>query len=319
MNALEFVDAISDALGWGEVTSIVDDVSSDTRKVIRNAGMVLNSMQSDQDWQSLRSTGKILTQPPLILTNQVLAVVKGDRTINFTGALPAVVNQDLSGCIISLHPYDATVPLLGDGGVSTHPTSYRLEAHNGSTSFELDKPWMYDTEGGANAYTITISRDRYQLPADYDRLKGDTLYNITTGKEMRLVNEHEVRKDFSTTVTPAEPETYTIYGLTSKGNPMLHLNIPADELYILSFDYQKNHPPLVGDKTEILYPVRYHMFMVDSVKARLDRDAENKQQAMQVANDALAERIRQEATPEPGSSRNRFTPSTGRPRLFRRR
>jgi hypothetical protein len=178
---------------------------------------------------------------------------------------------------------------------------------------------MYTSETGIIDYKITFSRDRYQLPADYDRLKGDTMYNLNTGKEIRLVNEHEIRKDFKTTVVPAEPETYTVYGRSDKGSPLVHLNIPPDDMYIFQYEYQRNHPELRDDKTEILYPVRYHMFMVDTVKARLDRDSENKQQNVQVAQDALAERIRQEATPEPGSSRNRFTPDTGRRRLFRRR
>lgn len=301
MTALEFVNAVSDALSWGMVDSIERDVTSDTRKIIRNANLVLRSVQADDSWQVLRRKYKIMVQAPVSSNADGIAITKGSTTMTFTNS-DTSPNAEWVGALIKISGYD---------------TTYRVMRFNGASTIELDKAWRHSTISGAGSFSL--GRDQYQLPEDYDRYKGKIAQNLSTGTELDLVDENEVRKDFTEELTPQEPTAFTVFGVSPKGRRVLHLNFVPDDNYVIEITYQANHPELREDTDEVLYPPRLHLFLVDTIKARLDRDAENKAQAQQVANDALADRIRQESVPEPGSSRMQATPSYRKANFRRRR
>jgi hypothetical protein len=297
MKALDFVATVSDYLGWGEVTTI-ENPDDSVRKILRTTNLVLRSLQTDTNWKELRRSGVLVTQEPLELADIAISAVLGESSI-FVALTGAGYNpNDYINCLLR----------VGSGG-----NLYRITAYEGVDRLTLDRPWT-DPTVGANGQ-VTIMRDTYHLPEDYDRMVSRSFRNQVDGTKVDLVGEDEI--EYQRTVIPqgslaGQPERVAIYGRSPSGLTTVVFDRAPNKAYLFDYEYQCNHPHIKYDTQDILYPERHGMHIIDQVVARLNRDVENAQNAMQTAQEALAERVRQGANPDSGNARLRFSPRTGR-------
>ena len=305
MKALDFVRAVSDSLSWGDWETIEDKPQDPKlRKIIRASDLVLRSLQSDKEWPSLKKEGYLQLQWAQVDKTSTVTVLNGDDTIFLVGGVDS--GPWYNGSLIKVEGYDEI---------------YRIISYNDSNSFTLNKPWSAASVASVSL-KITVVRDIYQMPEDYDRLLSRELKNNSTGETVELVDVAEMRQEWldrGTDILIEDPTKFTIDGTTPGGNRSIRFNTIAQRNYIYSYDYMMKHPPLLNDDTEIMYPSRMMLSIVDTVVARLNRDTENAAKGQQIAQEALMERVRGEATPESGEEARRIRPNYGITRRRRRR
>lgn len=306
MKALDFVNSVADALSWGQVETIETDRTPETRKIIRSADLVLRSLQSDKAWDSLATEGKLMVQYSQEDISRAVTIERGATSITFSAPVGMEDGSWYNGCLLQIGDY---------------PEIFRIVEYQGSHVYTLDKPWV-EANLSASTQAVTFGRDIYQMPADYDRLTCSTLKNIHTGNEVTLVDSNTLRQEWitsGTSLTPAEPTKFTIEGSTSKNNKVIRFNRIPDAAYTFEYTYQREHPKLETDTTEILYPSRMHLAIIDTIAARLYRDVEDSAKYGQLAQEALNMRVRGEANPDPSDNRMQMSPDLGRTRAHRRK
>lgn len=303
MNALDFVNAVSDGLSWGDIETIEGDIPSKARKIVRSSNLVLRAVQQDKKWSSLKREGTIQLQQPKIDIEMTVTTKYGSNEVFLDGATPIGawnVNQ-----LFWVDGYDEV---------------YRINEFLGNGYVRINKPWL-GADINAAETNVSLVREQYQLPDDYAKMLSNSLVNITTGTEVKYITDDEMREKwagYGTSVPIEEPTFFTIDGSTPGSNRVLRLNAIGESAYVLRFEYQGQHPKLEYDRTIIEYPEHMMLSLVDTVVARLRRDAEDSARAIQDADLALRERIRGESTSESGEAPIRFTPGFGLHRPRRR-
>ena len=295
MNALELVANVSDSLGWGDVDSLDTDDASN-RKILRHANLVMASMQGERKWKELEAKGNLVTQARVTLdSTSSTSVVYGQSSVTLGVSVATI--RDFTGGLVRYGGAGEWYRLLG------------IDRNTGET--EMDRPYVGTSFSGVGT-EIEFVRDSYQLPDDYDRLNTKKMYDRTNLVEIELVDDAKLDYIQSLGITPQPPKYFAIRGRTPAGNSMISFDSPPDDVYMYSFSYQRNHPELVKDSDEVLYPIRYNLALVDQIAARLNRDTEDQQKVIADAAAALAERVRQEANPDDGDRPLQMQPWTGR-------
>jgi hypothetical protein len=299
MRAIDLVRNVSDLLSWGEVDTIEGEQSKEVRIIVRACELVMSSLQADKNWPELAKEGTLITQADQ--THAVTAAfTQGSKEVS--GSFFDTEVLDVVGCLVAVGDYE---------------TTYRV-TYIDDTTMKLDREWVDEDYTGL-AVSLTFGRDRYEVPRDFDRLRSDNLFNITTGDSyVEVVDEDELGMIMGSTLTPDSPTKVFLGGLSPSGKIMFNFDCVPDESELYRYKYQANHPELTLDATPILYPVRYHQAIVDLVVARLGRDMDNKALAQQQAGEALQEKVKQHSNPSTSETRLRLSPG-GLRRKARRR
>lgn len=303
MNALDFVNAVSDGLSWGEFDTIEGDIPSKAKKIVRASNLVLRGVQMDKKWGSLKREGTIQLQYPQIDITMTVTANYGSNEIFLDGAVP-------------IGAWNVNQLFWIDGFTEV----FRITEFLGSGFVRINKPWL-GTDINAASKTVTLVREQYQLPDDYAKMLSKSLINTTTGTEVEYITDDEMRtkwEGYGYEVPVQEPMYFTIDGSTPSSNRVLRLDAIGEAAYILRFEYQAQHPKLDYDNTNIEYPEHMMLSLVDTVVARLRRGAEDSAQAIQDADMALRDRIHGESSNESGEGPLQFTPGFGLHRPRRR-
>ena len=299
MQALEFINLVSGQLGWGTQTDITS-MDTDGDKILSISNAIIASMQNDKTWPELRKDGEIRKTASRAI-GEYCAITYGSTTL--TSSNDEFLSSD-AGKLIQ---------------VGSYKSLYRIDTFTGIGEVELETPWR---DEDTTLQSAVIGQDKYSLPSDLDRFLSGKILNMTTGTEIIEVDPTEMRAIKSRdglTLLQNEPENFTIHGLDSSGNKLIHFDKISDEEYALEYDYQMDHPELVADTTEILYPVKYVMYIADSVIAKLQRDVENSQVAVQTSQDSLKEAMRVGSNPNNSRDRMRLRVSGTKLGAYRRR
>jgi hypothetical protein len=257
-------------------------------------------MQNDKTWPELRKDGEIRKTAPRSI-GEYCAITYGSTTL--TSSNDEFLSTDV-GKVIQVGSYAAV---------------YRIDTFTGIGEVELESAWR---DEDITVQSAVIGQDKYSLPSDLDMLLSGKMLNMTTGTEVREVDPTEMRAIKSRdglTLLLVEPQNFTVHGLDSSGNKLIHFDKISDEEYALEYDYQMDHPELVADSTEILYPDKYIMYIADSVIAKLQRDVENSQVAVQSSQDSLKEAMRVGSNPNNSRDRMRLRVKGTRYGAYRRR
>jgi hypothetical protein len=304
MTALEFINEILKQMSYPKVTTIEGTLDKETDKAVGAANAVLASLQGDKDWDELTvNEAHILLEA--YETHSVAVTVAYGSTV-FT--------------------VDSATFAAGDVGkvlaVGSHNVAYRVSSFVSDTVVWLDRAWSGD-DLTAEESTLYIGQDTYDMPVDYDRMLTDEFIAPAINARVLLVGPRELttqRRRNGYGMSLGNPIKGTIHGLNSAGTAReLHLDSIPSESIELEYSYQKKHPELSTDTTQILYPVQDLLYIQDMVVARLQRDSELAQTAGQVAQDSLRDKARVQGVRDAGNERVRFTPKVyGRIRRRRR-
>jgi hypothetical protein len=302
MEALEFVNLVSQQLGWGTETD-VSDLSDEGNKILNITNSVLSAMQQDKNWPELRSVGRIAIVEPE--TSEALATVAyGDKTIELVSPSDDFFDTDSVGKLIQ---------------VGSYTPYYRIDTQTDTLIVETENAWR---DEDATLETIVMGDDIYLLPADFDRLLEGTMLNLSTGNTVEEIPPNQMREvkyADGLKLVQQEPRYFTIHGYSTGGLKQVHMDRIGDDNQFLEFDYQINHPILTASTSDILYPNKYNMYIADSVIAMLQRDVENSAQAVQTSNDMLQKAMKAGSNPDNSRDRMRMR-ATGTPYgAYRRR
>lgn len=303
MNALEFVQEIETMMGWSQSSTIEGTLSKETRQVVSASNAVLLSVQGDRDWQELSVDGSIRMDKARSVDTDV-TITFGSTTLSTSSA--TFVADDVGRLVM----------------VSTSTMAYRISAYTSSTQVIISRAWVEDDLSGITS-EVFIGQDTYELSAGYDRLLVEKLYNPVAQNWIQVVGASELavrRQELGLGLNIGEPTKCTIHGLSSDGKRRkVHFDVCPQLDYELDFTYQRKHPELVADSVDIAYPPKDLLYLLDMVKARLDRDSEVAQTAAQVASDALNARNKMQQNRESGTDPLRVVPQTLRHGRRRRR
>lgn len=304
MEALEFVNNIATMLGWETVTTIEGTVDKETENIVNASNVVLTSLQGDKDWSELRVDARLQLA----------------RSEIFDGIITATYGSTTLTC-------DAGLFSVGDVGkaiqVGYSKVAYRVSAYIDVNTVTLDRAWAEEDYLSDEDGHLYVGQDTYELPTDYDRFLVEKLYNSWEDSYAEVVGPQALsvtRQGYGLGLSIGIPTQCTVHGLNDAGTASkIHFDITPQENYLLNYAYQRKHPALTTDTTQIVYPDKNLMYIMDAVKYRLDRDTEVAQAAGAVANDALRERVRIQQNQESGSDPVRFAPRVGRWGRRRRR
>ena len=303
MNALAFTNKIMLMMGWPILDTIEGTLGKQASKAVSTSNDVLSALQDDMDWQGLATTGYVSMTAAVVYTRDV-TVSYGSTTLLTSAA--TFQASDLGKQIM----------------VNTTKTAYRIVAVVSAMDITLDRPWV-SSDIAAEEFEVFIGQNQFELPTDYDRMTTEKLYNSRTDSFVSVVSAQEMgmrRQTLGLGLNIGKPEKCTISGINSAGTAQkIHFDTCAEDDYSLEFSYQKRHPELDANDTLIVYPDKDMLYILDMVKARLDRDSELSQTAGQLAAEALATRNKQQQNKESGSSTLRITPDTGKMGRYRRR
>jgi len=296
MNALQFVNLVSGQLGWGTETDVAA-LSSDGSKILSITNVIIAAMQNDKTWPELREDGEVRKTAP--------------RTIGayceITYGSTSLFSLDDSGGDFTSDDEFTSADVGKLVQVGEHKSVYRIATYVDAEEVTLESPWRDESIATVDAVTAVVGQDRYSLPSDLDRFLSGKMRNLTTGTESKEVDPTEmraIRHRSGLTLQQTEPQNFTIHGLDAEGDKYVHFDNISDAEYILEYDYQIDHPTLDASGDEILYPDKYIMYIADSVIAKLQRDVENSQVAVQTSQDSLKEAMR--VGSNPNNSRDRM-------------
>ncbi|MBW2647822.1 MAG: hypothetical protein JRE23_16960 [Deltaproteobacteria bacterium] len=299
MIALDFINLVSGQLGWGTQTGIAT-LDTEGEKILIISNTIISSMQNDKTWPELRADGEVMKTAPRSI-GAYCAITYG--SVELTSTEEVFASTDVGKLI----------------QVGSYKTVYRIATYVDLENVTLETPWR---DEDVTLQTAVIGQDRYSLPSDLDMLLSGKMVNLSTGTEIREVDPTEMRAIRSAnglTLLQNEPEYFTIHGLDSSGNKQVHFDKVSDAEYALEYDYQADHPTLTADADPILYPDKYVMYIADSVIAKLQRDVENSQVAMQTSQDSLKEAMRVGSNPNNSRDRMRLRVRGNKLGAYRRR
>jgi len=302
MLASDLINGISDLLGWGQIDAITDEPTPDIRKVVRALNRTLSSMQIDRDWPELNVDARMDVVAPTDLA--AISATKGSKTL--TSA--ALFTSGMVGSHIVFDDYSGF---------------YEIMAFTSTSQVTIDRIWPH-----ANVVDkpVTVVKVKYSLPGDYDRILGGVVRNLTS--EVEILEKipsafKQEMRDNGNTIKIDEAQYFTVNGLDSSGNSLMHFDRAFLVATTLEYSYQRKHPLVeVGAQASddaILYPDRYELFIVDQTVAKLARDVENSAQQQQQASDAYKEAVRVNSNPGTGSERVVMTVDSLRHGAYRRR
>ena len=269
MNALDFINLVMGQLGWDTETDVAD-LSSDGEKALRVTNIVLSSMQNDKNWSELN------VQDTLELTPAFTLTATGTATY---GSADVALTADEATALSGSEGY---MVQIGSSGF------YRVVSYSNPT-LTLDTPWR---EATAALLVIKLAPDQYSLPSDVDHVLNDTVFNRDTGSYPDEISSRDLRRVRNLngqSLVWGEPKKYSVYGEDASGYKIMHFDALTEDPSQLDFEYQKDHPQLTASSDKILYPDSYLMYISDAVIAKLQRDVENSQAAVQATQDKLHE------------------------------
>jgi hypothetical protein len=300
------INSVSDLLGWGQIETVTDDPTPETRKVVRALNSVLHAMQNDKDWPELNVTAT-MTTVDIVEESDKAFISKGSATLWLDATSVTSFSSGDVGKYVQINgsfPYKITV---------------RLDARR----VTLERVWS-DTSVALGDYKKFSMV--YSLPTDYDRLLGGEITILNTGGKISEISPTELRqkvRDNGVSRLIDDPEFYAVYGVDSLGYTTIHFDKVFDEGRTLEYAYQKKHPDLqLGYhkvETTILYPERYTLYIIDQTVAKLARDVENSAQVQQQASDAYKEAMRVNSNPATGRERSVMTVDGIKHGSYRRR
>ncbi len=302
MEALEFVNKVLLMMAWPSVDTVEGSLDEETSRVVSASNDVLAAIQNDREWQTLAVEGYL------------------EMEASTTSTAVATITYGSTSLVL-----DQSVFVVGDIGkqvmVAGTKTAYTIAAVVSGTNATLNRAWVDDDL--AEEREIYIGQSTYDLPEDYDRMTVDKLFNPRADNYIAIVDSVEMgrrRSVLGLGLNIGEPEKCTIRGVNSSGTAQkIHFDYCASDNYSLEYSYQKKHPVLSTDTALIAYPPKDMLYILDMIKARLDRDSELSQTAGQLANEAMTARNKQQQNKESGSSSVQFTPDTGSMGRYRRR
>ena len=289
MNALDFVNLVSGQLGWGTETDVAD-LTEDGKKILVMSNAILSAMQNDKTWPELRVEGWINIEAPRT-TDAYGSIADGGTTLTLAGASADSFTAADVGRLVQ---------------VGAFTPYYRIKTFTDTNNVELETAWKDETTA---LQTLVIGTDRYSLPSNCDRVLSGSMRNLSTGTQLEEVDPDQMRviqHYDGLKLVQEEPSNFVISGLDSDGNKIMHVDRVSDEVYTLEYAYQKDHPVLSASTDKILYPYKYIMYIGDSVIAKLQRDVENSQVAVQTSQDSLKEAMRVGSNPNNGRDRMRI-------------
>jgi len=303
MTALEFVNRVLQMLNYPAVTTIEGTLDKETSVAVNTSNDVLAALQDDSDWQELAATGYVSME----------AATTSERTVTITYGSTSLLT---SAALFTASDIGKQVM------VASTKTAYRITAVPLATEATLDRPWV-SSDIAAEVLDVYIGQNAFDLPTDYDRMTTEKLYNAREDNYVEVVSAQEIgvrRQALGLGLNIGVPTKCTIGGVNATGTAKkVHFDTCAQDDYSLEFSYQTKHPELSTNATLIAYPVKDMLYILDMIKARIDRDNELSQTAAQLAAEAINTRNKQQQNRESGSSVLRMTPDTGSMGRYRRR
>ena len=301
MKALDLVANVSDMLGWGDVDTIEGNEDASVRKILRHTNLVLKSMQAERAWKELDVKATMLTQAPMTgILGQSPTLLYGSTTINPDDSVNAIGEEHIGAMF----------------NVEGEAEWYKITGISVSGDVEISRPYI-GPGTAVEGDSFRVARDTYQLPLGYDRISTKRMRCHETGASVDLAESTEVDMDRESGLVMQAPTKFSIRGRTVRGKPTILFNYVPDAVYSYSYSYQMEHPALVHNTDEILYPERYALAIVDQITARLNSEVEDQQKAMASTQAALSEKVKQGASPDSGEPPPRIAPWTGRGRSRR--
>jgi hypothetical protein len=261
IRALTLINEIEDRLGYSQTESLDDpDLRPQTRKLVRLLNRVLRSMQRLERWPLLRQDDALVTVAALI-GEDYFTVVPGSVTLQLgasaTGDL--AFNENMASRAVKL------------GGENT---VYRIVSVESPTSLTLSKPWV-GSELDDDEVSYFIGQDQYALPPDFDRPCGpwEEFFAPFTVLPESPDGFKKRRQDRANQPFYGEPEVFTVYGLTPNGNQqVLHLDPFPEDVRVLTFSYQKDHPYVDTDDARVLIQTAKQDAVIEGVLYLATRD-----------------------------------------------
>lgn len=276
ITGLALINEVEDRLGWRQTETLEGTQRPETRKLVRLLNRVLNSMQTLDDWPFLRQDG----------TLQLVAAETGDAYFELVNGSATVTLGASETDLAFDDSYKNRAIVLGG-----HDTIYRIKTVTNTTTIELNRPFLGDTwtdADGVLAYKIV--QDRYTLPEDFDRPTGDWT-NFFGNPEIEAIGPEEMlqrRRDRASTMLISDPDYFTVYGLDeSETFQVCHFDPYPDEARILTFTYQKNHPPIETDEDRVLLPKSHESIAIECMLQLANRDYEDSQKTQLVLQDMI--------------------------------
>jgi hypothetical protein len=304
MNALTLVNDVELMMGYELSSTIVGTLSKETQTVVRACESVLLSLQGDRNWQELTVDGQIRMDASRSFAGTT-TITRGSTNLFNDGG--GFLSTDVGQSVLV---------------VGTR-VAYRIAAYVDTNNVTLARTWVEDDH--ATTADVVVGQDTYELPTDYDRHLVEKFYNPVSNSYIEVVGPDELavmRQALGLSLNVGIPEKCTIRGLNATGTArVVHFDKCADTYYELDFQYQRQHPALVADTTDVLYPDNHFLYIKDMIKAILDRDNEMAQTSGQVAQEAIQNRLKVQQSGTSGSEALRINPEVrphGRRRRIRR-
>jgi len=294
MNALDFCNEIAQMMGYQQADTLAGTQSKELQTIVQASNKVLLNMQGDKEWRELTEQGHLAITAARS-HDGLMSVAYGGSTL---GTIDAIFTAADVGSM--LH-------------VGSTKMTYRIAVFNSTTSVTLDRPWV-ESSISANEKTIWIGQNTFELPTDFDRMLDTKFYNPIGDNYVALVPPRELnvqRQINGLGLSVGTPIKCSIVGKNTAGTAFnVHFDKCFEAPTDLDFQYQRNHIAIASDDTAIIeYPDKDMLYILDMVKARLDRDNESSQNAGQSAAEALHSRNRTQQNHESGSEPVRMTPS----------
>ena len=297
INGLELLNEIADRLGKPQFTTLEKPQPiSEHRKLIRLLNTVLKTLGAFNDW-------------PLLRKEEGMTLVASLET-DADSSEYVTTTQNSDVVTVAGQTFDET--FMGRAfQVNADEEIFRIKAINSLTELQLDKIWTQDSLAVSDEKTVTIGMDRYALPTDFGRTVDNwqnffAPYNIkhVTPNELREVRRTERR------IRLADPEIYTVFGVTTGGHAqVVHFHPWPENARVLRYEYQQNHPMINSDQDNILYPLSYREALIDMVLHIANRDYEDSAKMEKVMMDAIRSHNMQQSNPGLHDSKVRLEPS----------
>ena len=301
MNALEFCNEIEQMMGYDLSSTLAGTQTKELRDVVQASNKVLTNMQGDKEWRELTVDGHIAMGAARSHTNDI-AVTYGSTLFQSVASIFTAADV---GSMLQ---------------VSGNRVTYRIAAFIAANQVTLDRPWVEDTIANVEN-EVFIGQDTFEMPTNYDRMLDKKFYNPVGDNYITLVDPKELNVQRQTNglgLSVGIPTKCAIHGMNTTGTAYkIHFDMAVQFNTDLDFQYLRKHDTLDADATLISYPDKDLLYIMDTVKARLDRDNEASQTAGQLAAEAMSERNKTQQNHESGNSAVRMTPfvrQTGRRR-----
>ena len=236
---------------------------------------------------------------------------------NITKGSAVLTLQSGSATTFSAADVGSTVQIIG------YPSYYTIVTYTNARSVVLDRVWANTSVALGTLFKCSMS---FSLPSNYDRMLGGELTILETGgiiKECSPAEMRAIMRDNGVNILKEDAENYTVRGIDSSGNSLIHFDKAFPGTRSVEFSYQMKHPVVAvgasASDLNILYPDRLNLYLIDQVVAKLNRDVENNSMVQQQAADAYKEAVRANGDPATGRERVVMTKDQLRHGAYRRR